>query len=248
MQRLWVFCQEYLFFSRKIKSPTIGNVTNSVTGNAMRKTSPPAARESKSKRGKSTPVVDRRIEAALGQVVRELRRRAGLGISEIARRANLSPGMVSKIENGAISPSLSSIRSLARALQVPVTSLFREFDEVTDATIVRAGEGTMVHRSGRSLDHEYRVLGQTTAKGIAVEPFMMTFTEASQVLPFLHRTGTQFIHVLEGQFYYRHGSKTYLMAEGDSLLFQADVPHGPETLLRTPVRYISVLCFLGGGG
>lgn len=206
------------------------------------------SRSPKPRRGRAAAVDDKRLESALGQVVREFRRRAGLGISEIARRANLSPGMVSKIENGAISPSLGSIRSLARALQVPVTSLFREFDEIADATFVRAGEGTLVHRAGRSLDHEYRVLGQTTAKGITVEPFMMTFTDTSQVLPYMHRAGTQFIHVLEGQFRYRHGSKTYLMSEGDSLLFQADVPHGPEELLRTPVRYISVLSFLGGMG
>lgn len=188
------------------------------------------------------------LEAALGQVVREFRKRAALGITELALRAGLSPGMVSKIENGAISPSLASIRALARALQVPVTSLFREFDEVTDATFVRAGHGLLVHRDGLSLKHEYRVLGQTTAKGIAVEPYLMTFTDQSQVLPFLHRAGTQFVYVLEGQFRYRHGSRTFLMSEGDSLLFQAEVPHGPEELIRTPVRYLSVLSFLGGMG
>jgi transcriptional regulator with XRE-family HTH domain len=191
---------------------------------------------------------DNRLESALGQVVREFRKRTAVGISELARRAGLSPGMVSKIENGAISPSLASIRALARALQVPVTSLFREFDEITDATFVRAGEGTLVHRDGLSIAHEYRVLGQTTAKGIAVEPYLMTFDVGSRVMPFLHRAGTQFIYVLEGRLSYRHGNKTFLMSEGDSLLFQADVPHGPEELLSTPVRYLSVLCFLGGMG
>lgn len=205
------------------------------TGKTGRKAAPPGGR-------------DNQLESALGQVVREFRKRAGLGISELARRARLSPGMVSKIENGAISPSLASIRALSRALQVPVTSLFREFDEVTDATFVRAGEGTLVNRSGLSIDHEYRVLGQTSAKGIAVEPCLMSYTDSSQVLPFLHRTGTQFIYMLEGQLRYRHGNRTYLMSKGDSLLFQADVPHGPERLLRTPVRYITVLCFLGGLG
>lgn len=191
---------------------------------------------------------DTSLETALGQVVREFRYRAGLGIAELARRANLSSGMVSKIENGAISPSLSSIRSLARALQVPVTSLFREFDEVTDATFVRAGEGSLVQRAGQNIQHEYRVLGHTTAKGIAVEPYLMSFTGTSRVVPFLHRVGTQFIYVLEGQLVYRHGTATYLMSEGDSLLFQAAVPHGPESILRAPVRYLSVLSFLGGMG
>jgi len=215
----------------------------------MRKTSSGKTSPKKRKRPAKRPSGrSKELERALGQVVREFRKRAGVGISEIAKRSGLSPGMISKIENGAISPSLASIRSLARALRVPVTSLFREFDEVTDATFVRAGEGTVVHRSGLSLGHEYRVLGQTSAKGIAVEPNLMTFTESSQVVPFLHRSGTQFIYVLEGELNYRHGNKTFLMAPGDSLLFQADVTHGPEELLRTPVRYLSILCYLGGMG
>ena len=208
---------------------------------------------SRTRSSRKRPIVassrgDNRLESALGQVVREFRKRQGLSVSELARRARLSSGMVSKIENGAISPSLVSIRSVARALQVPVTALFREFDEVTDATFVRAGEGSLVHRYGLGIGHEYRVLGHTTAKGIAVEPYLMSYSESSQVLPFLHRAGTQFIYVLEGQVLYRHGNKTFLMSEGDSLLFQADVPHGPEKLLRTPVRYLSVLSFLGGFG
>lgn len=191
---------------------------------------------------------DSTLQAALGQVVREFRRLKGFGISDLAQRAELSPGMVSKIENGVISPSLGSIRALARALEVPVTSLFREFDEITDATFVRAGQGLRVNRDGLSLQHEYQVLGQTTAKGIVVEPYLMAYGKDSKVLPFLHRSGTQFIYMLEGKLRYRHGKSVYLMSEGDSLLFQADVPHGPEELIRKPVRYLSVLSFLGGMG
>ena len=67
-------------------------------------------------------------------------------------------------------------------------------------------------------------------------------------MPSLRRVGTQFIYILEGQLVYRHGTATYLMSEGDSLLFQAIVPHGPESILRAPVRYLSVLSFLGGMG
>jgi|JI10StandDraft_1071094.scaffolds.fasta_scaffold306577_3 transcriptional regulator with XRE-family HTH domain len=215
----------------------------------MRKQAPTRTRGAALKQRKSAETrSDNRLESALGQVVREFRKRLGFGISELGKRAKLSSGMVSKIENGAISPSLASIRALARALQVPVTSLFREFDEVTDATFVRSGEGSLVHRYGSGIAHEYRVLGQTTAKGIAVEPYLMTYSDTSQVLPFLHRSGTQFIYILEGEVLYRHGNKTFLMSEGDSLLFQADVPHGPEKLLRTPLRYLSVLSFLGGFG
>jgi transcriptional regulator with XRE-family HTH domain len=183
------------------------------------------------------------LEAAIGQGVREFRKEANLGIVELSQRAQLSPGMLSKIENGAISPSLATLRSLAKALQVPVTSLFREFEEVRDTTFVRAGQGLLVSRDGPRIGHEYRILGHTTSKRIAVEPYLMNYNDPAEVFPVYQRSGTEFIYVLEGALTYRHGRKLFTMSAGDSLLFDAAVPHGPEKLSKTPVRYLAVVCY-----
>jgi transcriptional regulator with XRE-family HTH domain len=189
-----------------------------------------------------------RLEAAIGQGVRAFRKAAGLGVVELAKLAGLSSGMLSRIENGTISPSLATLQALARALQVPVTSLFREFEEVRDTTFVRAGEGLRVSRDGPRIGHEYRILGHTTAKRIAIEPYLMNYTDAAEVFPVFQRAGNEFIYVLEGKLTYRHGKTLYRMAPGDSLLFDAEVPHGPEELIAIPVRYLAVLCYPRGAG
>ena len=165
-----------------------------------------------------------------------------------AKLAGLSSGMLSRIENGTISPSLATLQALALALQVPVTSLFREFEEVRDTTFVRAGQGLLVSRDGPRIGHEYRILGHTTSKRIAVEPYLMSYSDAAQVFPVFQRAGNEFIYVLEGELTYRHGKKLYRMSPGDSLLFDADVPHGPEELIATPVRYVAVVCYPRGTG
>lgn len=72
----------------------------------------------------------------------------GLTIAELAKAADLQAGMLSKIENGATSPSLASLQALSRALQVPVTALFRGFEEIRDATFVKAGQGLTIERRG----------------------------------------------------------------------------------------------------
>jgi transcriptional regulator with XRE-family HTH domain len=151
--------------------------------------------------------------------------------------------MLSKIENGAISPSLATLQSLAKALQIPVTSLFREFEEVRDTTFVRAGEGLLVSRDGPRIGHEYRILGHTTSKRVAIEPYLMSYDDPTEVFPIYQRSGNEFIYVLEGKLTYRHGNKLFAMSAGDSLLFDAAVPHGPEKLSKTPVRYIAVVCY-----
>lgn len=191
------------------------------------------------------PPVDR-LEAAIGQGVRAFRKAAGFGVVELAKLAGLSSGMLSRIENGTISPSLATLQALARALQVPVTSLFREFEEVRDTTFVRAGEGLRVSRDGPRIGHEYRILGHTTAKRIAIEPYLMSYNDAAEVFPVFQRAGNEFIYILEGELTYRHGKKLYRMSRGDSLLFDAEVPHGPEELIAIPVRYLAVLCYPRG--
>jgi DNA-binding XRE family transcriptional regulator len=77
-------------------------------------------------------VSDLTLEQAIGVQVRQLRRRVGITVSELAAAAGLSGGMLSKIENGQISPSLASLQALASALNVPLTTFFSTFEEKRD--------------------------------------------------------------------------------------------------------------------
>jgi transcriptional regulator with XRE-family HTH domain len=209
---------------------------------AARESAPAVLAASAAAPARVTPPVDR-LEAAIGKGVRVFRKAAGFGLVELAKLAGLSSGMLSRIENGTISPSLATLQAVARALQVPVTSLFREFDEVRDTTFVRAGKGLRVSREGPRIGHEYRILGHTTSKRMAMEPYLMSYTNAAEVFSVFQRAGNEFIYILEGKLTYRHGNKLFRMSPGDSLLFDAEVPHGPEELLAVPVKYIAVLCY-----
>lgn len=186
---------------------------------------------------------DNSLEVAIGYQVRAFRRKLDMTVVELANAAGLSAGMLSKIENGNTSPSLGTLQSLARALHVPVTSFFRKFDEQRDATFVRSGEGLKIERRGTRAGHQYRLLGHTVGKSIAVEPYLITLTEESDVFPVFQHSGTEFIYMLEGKVSYRHGDKTYLLSPGDSLFFDADVPHGPEELTILPARFLSVIAY-----
>jgi transcriptional regulator with XRE-family HTH domain len=185
-----------------------------------------------------------RLEEAIGHEVKRFREKLNITISELAKAANMSAGMLSKIENGATSPSLSSLQSLSRALQVPVTSLFRSFEEVRDASFVKAGEGLKIERRGTRAGHQYQLLGHTRDGPLIVEPYLVTLTERSDVFPVFQHEGIEFLYILEGEVGYRHGDKVYPLAPGDSLFFDADVPHGPEELRKLPIRFLSIISHL----
>lgn len=183
------------------------------------------------------------LEQAIGREVKGFREKLGLTIAELAKAAAMSAGMLSKIENGATSPSLGSLQALGKALQVPVTAFFKSYEEIRDATFVKAGQGLTIERRGTRAGHQYQLLGHSPHGSVMVEPYMITLTHKSDVFPTFQHSGMEFLYMLEGNVVYRHGGKTYDMHPGDALFFDADAPHGPEELRELPIRYLSVISY-----
>jgi transcriptional regulator with XRE-family HTH domain len=185
------------------------------------------------------------LEFAIGHEVRTLRKKLGLTVSDLANATGISSGMLSKIENGAISPSLASLQALSGALNVPLTSLFRGFEARRSASYVKSGEGLSIERRGTRAGHHYNLLGHIdkNSSGVMVEPYLITLTAESDIFPTFQHEGLEFLHMLSGEVVYRHANLLYRMRAGDSLLFDADAPHGPEEFVRLPARYLSIICY-----
>lgn len=181
------------------------------------------------------------LEMSIGQEVRTFRKNLGMTVAEVAKLASLSSGMLSKIERGQTSPSLATLQNLARALNVPVTTLFRRFEEERDVSYVPEGQGIEIERRGTRAGHQYRLLGHTVGGDISVEPYMITIKKKSDVFPIFQHDGSEYLYMLDGEMDYRHGGKLYRMKPGDSLLFDASAAHGPENFRKMPVRFLSVI-------
>ena len=183
------------------------------------------------------------LEACIGAAVRSLRQAGNLTASELSRRSGISPAMLSKIENGSTSPSLSTLQALAKALDVPVTELLRGFEEVREPTYVKKGEGLTIERRGTRAGHAYQLLGHTIGRSISVEPYLITLTSESDVFPVFQHEGQEFIYMIEGKVGYRYANKVYPLEPGDSLFFDAEAPHGPQELTQLPAKFISVIVY-----
>lgn len=185
------------------------------------------------------------LELAIGREVRTQRKRQRLTVNELSEKTGISAGMLSKIENGATSPSLTTIQTLANALGVPLVSLFQGYDEARGVTHVKAGEGVEVQRSGTRAGHQYSLLGHigSNNSGVVVEPYLITLTGESDVFPAFQHEGIETIYMLDGTVDYRHGDKLFRLEPGDSLFFDADAVHGPEGLIDLPIRYLSIISY-----
>ncbi len=189
------------------------------------------------------------LEVAIGRQVRAFRRQKGATVADLASMTGLSIGMLSKIENGNTSPSLTTLQSLAHALSVPLTSFFRRFEEHREAVHTRAGEGVEIERAGTRAGQQYNLLGHigANASGVMVEPYLITLNTESDIFPTFQHGGIETIYMLDGELQYRHSEALYHLRPGDTLFFDADAPHGPEELVKLPARYLSIIAYPQNG-
>jgi transcriptional regulator with XRE-family HTH domain len=185
----------------------------------------------------------RPLEASIGFEVRRLRKAIDLTVAELGAAAGISAGMLSKIENGSISPSLGTLDALAKALNVPISRLFAETDERRDCSYVKAGTGVRIERRGTKAGHRYDLLGHSLGGAIAVEPYLITLAEDAAPYTHFRHAGVEFIYMLSGKVRYRHGDRTYLLEPGDALFFDAAARHGPEDLITVPMHYLSIIIY-----
>jgi transcriptional regulator with XRE-family HTH domain len=183
------------------------------------------------------------LERAIGAQVRTLRRRADLSIADLATAADMSPGMLSKIENGTISASLSSLGALSTALAVPITTLFAAHEDRRDCSFVQAGHGVVIERRGTKVGHVYNLLGHSLRGDVVLEPYLITLKEDAVPYTGFQHDGVEFIYMLGGEVTYRHADQEYHLKPGDALMFDSGALHGPERLVSLPATYLSIIVY-----
>jgi transcriptional regulator with XRE-family HTH domain len=204
------------------------------------------ARARRRTRPAAPPVTERAENPAidLGRTARRLRENQDLTLADVARRADISSAMLSRLETGRVSPSLETIVALAQALGVTASILMQRIGaDDGGAQLIRAGEGLETVRSGTRRGHTYHLLAAQRGPRKIFEPFLVTFNDKSEIFPGFQHPGIEFIHMLAGVIHYRHGRRTYVLRPGDSLTFRGDVAHGPERLERVPIRMLSLIIY-----
>ncbi|MCX5495270.1 XRE family transcriptional regulator [Kaistia dalseonensis] len=197
--------------------------------------------------GSGAPVsAPRTLEQSIGAQVRLHRKLNNLTVAGLATAAGISNGMLSKIENGQISPSLGTLQTIASTLNVPLTLLFSAYEERRDCSYVKAGQGVVIQRRGTKVGHQYELLGHALAGEIVVEPYLITLTEEAAPYTAFQHDGQEFIYMLTGTVDYFHAGETYRLEPGDAILFDSGAPHGPETLVEAPMTYLSIIIYPRG--
>jgi transcriptional regulator with XRE-family HTH domain len=178
----------------------------------------------------------------VGAQVRALRQQRGLSLRALAELCDLSPNTISLIERGGSSPSVSTLHRLAMALSVHITAFFEERAEPIHAVLTRAAER---RRSGNA-----QVLLESLGTGLeeqALEPFLVTMKPGagSGQQPMVH-IGQEMVYCVQGEVEYDVAGQPYRLGIGDTLLFEARLPHRWRNPGKRPATFLLVFGEAGG--
>lgn len=185
------------------------------------------------------------VAAAVGRNVRALRRQRGMTIDMLAAAAGLSRGTVIQVETARGNPSIATLCNLAAALRVGVASLV-EGDTDPRVVIRRGHEAAELWRSAAGSRAVFRI---GTDPPDVVELWDWTLQPGDGFDGQAHPIGTvEVLSVTDGRLALRVGEAENELATGDTVMFEAHVPHRYAGLGSSPVRFAMVVLQHGDAG
>jgi transcriptional regulator with XRE-family HTH domain len=177
-------------------------------------------------------------EVNVGRRLRELRIERGLSIRALAEQSGLNVNTLSFIENGKTSPSVSTLQQVAAALELPINAFFE----------IKTNPQAIVYQKARDRQSAAFMHGTLADLGAGfsrpgLEPFVVTLEPQadSGITPIVH-TGIEFVFCLEGCIGYEVEGQTFTLDPGDSLIFEARLPHRWRNGGDSPSRSLLLLC------
>jgi transcriptional regulator with XRE-family HTH domain len=164
--------------------------------------------------------------AVIGARVKALRESSVLSLRDLSERSGVSAPMLSQVERGDTSPTLTVAAKIAAGLELRLSQLLR-LDEDGAVTIVHAGDRTRGGNKRRG--HGFEVL-TASQPGQRAEVSRHTLapggaTGASDDPP-MHEPGSRETAVVEkGSVVLVCDGQRYVLEEGDCVTFDADLPH-----------------------
>jgi transcriptional regulator with XRE-family HTH domain len=177
---------------------------------------------------------------AVGLRIKALREAMSLSLRDLSERSGVSPTMLSQVERGATSPTLAVAARIAAGLDLSLSQLLR-LDEAPHVVIGRSGEHRRHERGGHRIEELTPPLPGLRADVSTHELDAGAITGTAGDGP-MHEPGSrETAVVLDGQVALVFGDETYLLGPGDSVTFDADLPHHFENQSAEPTRFIAVI-------
>lgn len=179
-------------------------------------------------------------EEIIGKNIKLLRKKKGLTLQDLEGLTGLTRGYLSKIERSKKAPPYSTVSKVASALGVRINYLTSEKLQKLDdprVAFVKNGEARLEKTHSNEKGYKYQALAVGKV-GKNMEPYIIE-TAFEEHGTFQHE-GEEFLYVLEGTHEFIYDGEKYIMEEGDSIYYDANVPHTGRSIGKKRAKLLAV--------
>jgi transcriptional regulator with XRE-family HTH domain len=159
----------------------------------------------------------------LAQRLKRIRIQREYTLEDVASRAGLTRGWLSKVENFRVTPSLPALANIAGVLGVSLSELFEGLDSRPPVVVIHQDQRVTMKRDEDVSMLEYESLAHSRPSR-NMDPFVIKVPRADQ-RPMLSHAGEEFMYVLKGSITLEYGTDKYQLEAGDSAYFDGEHPH-----------------------
>ncbi len=183
---------------------------------------------------------------AVGRKVRQFRKQRGMTVQEIADRAGVSKGLVSKIENGRTIPSLPVLFSLIRSLETDIASFFEgiSMERPPAYLLLKPNDYVPIEKEEAVGFHYFQLLNQSLASN-AIEITILELDPGAKREK-VSTDGHELVFLLKGGIVMNLDEEMIPIGEGEAFFFDGRIPHVPTNPSSEKVRFL-VVYFLNAG-
>lgn len=175
--------------------------------------------------------------SSIGLTLLKFRKEKSLTLQQLAEEVGLSAAYLSQIENDKASPSINTLRHLARALGIRLVDFFED-ELINDPVVMIPDQWTKVLIPGWQSDTRRMVHHIGTKR---MEPFFTTIPPGGKSKKSYAHPGEEFVFVIEGVLTIMIGGKSYEAGPMCSFYFSSALPHSWINKGKNPVRLIWVV-------
>ncbi len=163
------------------------------------------------------------ISARLSERIRTLRAAKKWSLEALAKASGVSRSMLSQIERNEVNPTLAVLLSIGRAFGVGLSELVESGEAPSTMKVIRHDDRQFHYRTAK--DHSIRTLSPLNLEK-EVEFYEVQLQPNGALRSAAHYKGTrEFLTVQKGKVRVESAGETVDLAKGDSVSYQADVPH-----------------------
>ncbi len=175
----------------------------------------------------------------LSQRIRAARLERGLTLDEVSESSGLGKGLLSKVENFRVTPTLPTLAKLCETLDIKLSELVKDLDAKPKLCVVRHSARKVVVRDGADSNIIYQSLAHGRANR-SMDPFELVVPAKGGRGRAMPHEGEEFLTVLQGRVEFEFDGKTESLAEGDSLYFDAETEHRLFNVTNKDARVLCV--------